>query len=129
MKDNPLFYIMDNFKELVYQIRQSQSFHPISRSNPSTLYFIGGPLDVTNIEDFERFLKDKFGIQIVKSKDVPDIFSGIYFTNISEYLLVPNSFNKEKEVQRLQSFLKNKKNSDNLFRIKYEMILEALKSS
>lgn len=103
---NTLFYIMENFKELVYQIRQTQSFHVINKSNPSTLYFVGGPLNILSIENFKRFLKTKFTIQVVESEAPSDILSGIYLTNTSEYFLVPNSFNKEKEIQRLQSFFK-----------------------
>ena len=99
---------MNQFKYLVTSLRSISSIHGLGKNNPSKLFVLNDYLDKEVYDLANRhLLPNKLSITSTERKDIEDLSIGIYFqVGLVKYLLIPDNFNIEKEIKRLETLIK-----------------------
>lgn len=99
---------MNQFKYLVTSLRSISSIHGLGKNNPSKLFVLNDYLDKEVYDLANKYLLlNKLSITSTERKDIEDLSIGIYFqVGLVKYLLIPDIFNIEKEIKRLETLIK-----------------------
>ena len=99
---------MNQFKDLVKTLRNISSVHGLGKNNHSKLYLLNDYLDPEVLTLANKFiLPNRLFVLSTERKDIEDLSIGIYFQiGLVKYLLVPDIFNIEKEIKRLETLIK-----------------------
>lgn len=107
-EDRDIELKMNQFKYLVTALRSISSTHGLGKNNLSKLFVLNDYLD-KEVYDLANkyFLTKKLSIMSTERKDMENLSDGIYFqTGLVKYLLIPDNFNIEKEIKRLETLIK-----------------------
>lgn len=107
-EDRDIELKMNQFKYLVTALRSVSSTHGLGKNNPSKLFVLNDYLD-KEVYDLANkyFLPKKLSTMSTERKDMENLSDGIYFqTGLVKYLLIPDNFNIEKEIKRLETLIK-----------------------
>ena len=99
---------MNQFKDLVKTLRNISSIHGSGKNNHSKLYLLNDYLDPEVLNLANKFiLPNRLFVLSTERKDIEDLSIGIYFQiGLVKYLLIPDNFNIEKEIKRLETLIK-----------------------
>ena len=99
---------MNQFKYLVTSLRSISSIHGLGKNNPSKLFVLNDYLDKEVYDLANKYLlPNKLFITSTERKNIKDLSIGIYFqVGLVKYLLIPDNFNIEKEIKRLETLIK-----------------------
>ena len=107
-EDRDIELKMNQFKYLVMALRSVSSAHGLGKNNPSKLFVLNDYLD-KEVYDLANkyFLPKKLSIMSTERKDIENLSDGIYFQiGLVKCLLIPDNFNIEKEIKRLETLIK-----------------------